>query len=135
MPAAVAAEGYEAKGDKYYKLYDGTDEANHFEASKKCQSVGARLAMMKTQDDFDAVSYYKGNNIIYKLIYIVRYVKTGFVFILQQVKLHLPICGLGCSMTSLRNAMAKQHVKENLLGLMKLPPLQTLHLILKRYHF
>ncbi len=62
MPDELAAEGYESKGDKYYKLYVGADVANHFEANAQCQSVGARLAMMKTQDDFDIVSSYRGTH-------------------------------------------------------------------------
>ncbi len=61
MSAELSAEGYEEREDKYYRLYHGGDRADHFGASLKCQSVGARLALMKTQQDFDAASYYRGN--------------------------------------------------------------------------
>ncbi len=60
MPAALVTEGYEEKGNMYYRLYHGADRANQFEANARCQSVGARLAMMKTQEDLEIASDYRG---------------------------------------------------------------------------
>ncbi len=63
MPTELSSEGYEENGNKYYRLYHGGDRADQFAASAKCESVGARLAMMKTQEDFDIVRSYRGKMI------------------------------------------------------------------------
>ncbi len=62
----LITEGYEEVGDKYYKLYHGADKQDQYGASTKCQSVGARLATLKTQNDFDIASSYRGENTFIK---------------------------------------------------------------------
>ncbi len=47
MPPALTALSYEEDGGKFYKLYKGGDNADHFTATQTCNSVGARLAMFK----------------------------------------------------------------------------------------
>ncbi len=59
MPQPVREEGYEARGDKYYKLY--TSAADHHTASGMCNDLGARLAMFKTREDIDVVKAYRAS--------------------------------------------------------------------------
>ncbi len=60
MPASLSALGYEEQGGKFYRLYRWGDIKKHNEANKVCQDAGARLAMFKTQAEFDIVKQYKG---------------------------------------------------------------------------
>ncbi len=55
----MMAEGYEARGGKYYKFYM-TTKMGQFAASEKCHEFGARLAMMKSQEDQEAWLHYHG---------------------------------------------------------------------------
>ncbi len=60
-PGTPSLTGYEVKGDKYYRLYTtSAEQADFFSAARTCEAVGARLAMFKTQADFDIVKQYRG---------------------------------------------------------------------------
>jgi len=74
-PTCSGPVGYNAVGDKYYKLFK--NQAKHLQALKTCREVGAWLAMFKTTEDFDAVKYYRtyfvdiskfGNNKWYQVL-------------------------------------------------------------------
>ena len=60
MPPALQREGYEPNGDKYYKVYYGSEATNHQAATQRCNQVGATLAMFKNQADMDIVTGYQG---------------------------------------------------------------------------
>lgn len=45
---------------KLYKLYQ--TPMNYDEAEKICNEVGARLAMAKTEEDFDTITSYRGKH-------------------------------------------------------------------------
>ena len=50
---------YQAVGDAWYRLED-TDMKDHPEATADCEAVGARLAMFKTAQEYNAVKSFRG---------------------------------------------------------------------------
>ena len=53
---AAIDENYEIYNDKYYKFYGAGK--TYLEAERFCNSHGARLAMYKTEPDYEAVKHY-----------------------------------------------------------------------------
>ena len=62
MPASLAALGYDEHGGKFYRLYRWGDVKKHADAAKICHDAGARLAMFKTQAEFNVVRQYKSES-------------------------------------------------------------------------
>ncbi len=61
MPPQLASEGYQAAGDKYYRLHNSSAElADHHVATQTCNKVGGRLASLKTQEEFDIAAKFAG---------------------------------------------------------------------------
>ena len=56
---AAQDEGYQPNGDKYYRLYKGSDSRNFENAEAKCNEFSAHLAMYKNPTDKGIVTSYQ----------------------------------------------------------------------------